>query len=79
MKTSKIALLCAAAFAAAAHAGTKTWTGAAGTLAWGTAGNWDPSGVPAETDDVVIDGAAVTATGSRRIPNTLTLLDGASV
>ena len=81
MKKLALALALAASGAATfvVCAETKTWTGAQGTSAWGTAGNWDPSGVPAETDDVVIDAAAVEATGSRRIPNSLTLLSGASV
>ena len=75
--TSLLSLL--ALLAAGAHAGTYTWTGAAGTSDYATAGNWDPSGVPGEGDDVIIDGVAVTKAGTQRIPNTLTLLNGASV
>ena len=79
MKKALLTIVAIAAATSILNAGTKTWTGGSGTDAWGTSGNWDPSGVPAETDDVVIDGVAVTATGSRRIPHTLTLLNGASV
>ena len=77
MKTTFPILL--SALALTASAGTKTWTGNAGTSNYGTAGNWDPSGVPAETDDVIIDGVAVEWSGSHRIPHTLTLLNGASL
>ena len=77
MKKATAFLLFFAAFAA--HAATKTWTGAAGTSDYATAGNWDPSGVPAEADDVIIDGVAVTKSGTQRIPHTLTLLNGASL
>jgi hypothetical protein len=75
--TSLLSLL--ALLAAGAHAGTYTWTGAAGTSDYAIAGNWDPSGVPGEGDDVIIDGVAVTKAGTQRIPRTLTLLNGASV
>ena len=40
--------------------------------------NWDLDRVPAETDDVVIDGAAVTVNGNYRIPASLTLQNGGS-
>ena len=33
---------------------TKTWTGASSTN-WGTAANWNPSGVPGDADEVVIN------------------------
>ena len=67
------------AFAAASLAAeTITWTGAAGTSNWTDAENWDLNREPRETDDVVIDGAAVSAAGDRRIPRSLTLLNDAS-
>src|SRR5882724_6125540 len=34
----------------------KTWDGSTGT--WSTAGSWSPTGVPADTDDVVLPGTA---------------------
>lgn len=67
MKTKSLAPLAAILLCAFAHAETKTWTGNAGTFDYATADNWDPSDVPAETDDVIIDGAAVTYNGSGRI------------
>ena len=79
MKKALLTILAIATATNILNAGTKVWTGNSGTDAWGTGGNWDPSGVPAETDDVIIDGVAVSATGSRRVPHTLTLLNGASV
>ncbi len=79
MKTKSLAPLAAILLCTQAHAGTKTWTGNAGTSDYATADNWDPSGVPAETDDVIIDGVAVTQSGNRRIPNSLTMLNGASL
>jgi hypothetical protein len=43
---------------------TKTWAGAAGAD-WSVAGNWSPSGVPAATDEVIInEGADVRVTAS---------------
>ena len=74
-------LLTIATFVAAItllNADTITWTGDAGTADYATAGNWDLNRAPAETDDVVIDGAAVTVNGSYRIPLSLTLQNGAS-
>lgn len=75
-------LLMIATFTAATtllNADTITWTGEAGTTDYATAGNWDLNRAPAETDDVVIDGAAVTTVaGSYRIPLSLTLQNGAS-
>ncbi len=67
-----------AALAANLIADTITWTGGAGTTDWTAAGNWDLNRAPMETDDVVISGAAVTASGSRRIPQSLTMSNGAS-
>ena len=57
---------------------TIPWTGGAGTIDYATAGNWDLNRAPAEADNVVIDGAAVTVNGSYRIPLSLTLQNGAS-
>ena len=74
-------LLMIATFTAAItllNADTITWTGGAGTDDYATAGNWDLNRAPAETDDVVIDGAAVTVAGNYRIPLSLTMLNGAS-
>ncbi len=79
MKATLFAATTAILLCAFAHADTVTWTGNAGTSDYATAGNWDLSRVPAETDDVVIDGAAVTKSGNQRIPNSLTLLNGASL
>ena len=67
MKTKILAPLAAILLCAFAHAETKTWTGNAGTFDYATADNWNPAGIPAETDDVIIDGAAVTYNGSGRI------------
>lgn len=67
MKTKSLAPLAAILLCAFAHAETKTWTGNAGTFDYATADNWNPAGSPAETDDVIIDGAAVTYNGSGRI------------
>lgn len=67
MKTKSLAPLAAILLCAFAHAETKTWTGNAGTFDYATADNWNPAGIPAETDDVIIDGAAVTYNGSGRI------------
>ena len=74
-------LLMIATFTAATtllNADTITWTGDAGTADYATAGNWDLNRAPAETDDVVIDGAAVTVAGNYLIPLSLTLQNGAS-
>ena len=74
-------LLMIAAFAAAINclnADPIVWTGGAGTGDYATAGNWDLDRAPAETDDVVINGAAVTVNGNYRIPLSLTLQNGAS-
>lgn len=79
MHTKTTAIATALALGAfATHAATITWTGNAGNTDYATAGNWDLSRAPAETDDVVIDGAAVTVNGNYRIPASLTLLNGAS-
>ena len=79
MKTNNLAPLAAILLCAFAHADTVTWTGNAGTSDYATASNWDLSRVPVETDDVIIDGVAVTQSGNRRIPNSLTMLNGASL
>jgi len=39
----------------------KTWNGGTGT--WATAGNWTPSGIPANTDDIFINAGSVTIAG----------------
>ena len=44
--------------AAAASAGVVTWDGGAGTSDWNDADNWNPTGVPGPTDDVIIDVAS---------------------
>ena len=76
-KTTAIATALALG-AFASHANTIMWTGGAGTDDYATAGNWDGGNVPAETDDVEINGATVTVNGNYRIPLSLTLLNGAS-
>ncbi len=64
----------------ALNADTITWTGGAGTTDYATAGNWDLNRVPAETDDVVIDGnVAVTRNNSNLVISSLTLSNGAEV
>ena len=64
----------------ALNADTITWTGGAGTTDYATAGNWDLDRVPAETDDVVIDGnVAVTRNNSNLVISSLTLSNGAEV
>ncbi len=79
MHTKTTAIATALALGAfASHAATITWNGGAGNTDYATAGNWDLNRAPAETDDVVIDGAAVTVNGNYRIPASLTLLNGAS-
>ena len=75
----RVVSLAIAAIAGQLVAGTYTWTGASGDNDYSKPGNWDPASVPGESDDVVIDGAAVTWSGTHRIPNTLTLLNGASL
>ncbi len=42
-----------------ARAATKTWDRGAATNNWGDANNWNPNGVPANTDDVVFDHSAL--------------------
>ena len=74
----KLISIAIASMTATLLADTITWTGGAGTADWATAGNWDLNREPLETDDVVIDGAAVTANGNRRIPQSLALQNGAS-
>lgn len=79
MNTKAWAATAAVLLCAQALAGTYTWTGSAGDGLWSTAGNWDQVAIPGETDDVIIDGAAVTKSGNQRIPNSLTLRNGASL
>ena len=43
-----------------AKAELKTWTGSAGDGVYQTAGNWDPVGVPAASDDILIKSGNVT-------------------
>lgn len=83
MKKILLAALVAATTATSLLADTITWTGNAKTTDYATAGNWDLNRVPAETDDVEIDGTmigdtAVTVNGNYRIPKSLTLSNGAS-
>ena len=78
MKKPLLTIATIAAAITLLNADTITWTGLAGTYAWTDAANWDLNRTPNETDDVVIDGAAVTADGNQRIPKSLTLLNNAS-
>jgi hypothetical protein len=39
-----------------------TWTGAAGSSDWGTAGNWDPQQVPTRDDDVLVNATSISPT-----------------
>ena len=48
---------------------TKTWIGTDG--AWGTAGNWSPSGVPVSSDDVYITSGSDNIDGSDQSAVTL--------
>src|SRR6267143_4757406 len=41
-----------------AHGGNKSWTGSISTD-WAIAGNWNPAGIPSDTDDVTIPSSAV--------------------
>src|SRR6266850_2490342 len=41
-----------------AHGGTKSWTGTVSTD-WSVSGNWNPAGVPTDTDNVTIPSSAV--------------------
>ena len=84
MKKALLAALSAIATATISFADTYTWTGDAGTSDYATAGNWNVDGSPAtdapsETDDVVIDGAAVTWDGTHYVPSVLTLQNNASL
>ncbi len=59
---------------------TKVWTGAPSSN-WSTAGNWDPSGVPAGSDNIAI-AAAVTVDANLSAPavcNNLTINTGGSL
>ena len=56
----------------------KTWIGPAEGGLWSTAGNWSPSGVPAATSLVRINGASVTVASSVTVSE-LTLNNGATL
>src|SRR6202171_3294913 len=56
---SAIAILGLLWLASTASAVTRTWTGAAGSD-WHDNNNWNPSGEPASSDDVVIPNSGVT-------------------
>ena len=60
-----------------AKAESYTWTGAT-DYDFHTATNWTPEGIPGETDEAEIDGAAVTVSGRHRLPASLKLKNGAS-
>ena len=70
MKNIALAATAATLLCAFAHAGTYTWTGAAGDGLWFSIANWDYDGAPATSspgntlngDNVVIDGAGVVVT-----------------
>src|SRR5260370_40418111 len=47
-------------FASTASAVTKTWTGGAADSNWLLDNNWNPSGQPASSDDVVVPNSGVT-------------------
>lgn len=76
MKKLMLMIMTALGFTALAE--TKTWTGGA-TGDWKEASNWTPEGVPATTDDVVIDGnVEVTWNSGDWSPNaTVTVSGGA--
>ncbi|MCB1126504.1 MAG: hypothetical protein KDM81_08420 [Verrucomicrobiae bacterium] len=63
---SALAVSLALSLSAGAVAGEKTWTGAVST-SWGVADNWDPVGVPAATDDLIIAGGTVALGGTRTV------------
>ena len=84
MKKPLLTIATIAAAITLLNAGTYTWTGGGQDNLWSTVSNWSESGTPAqyapgESDDVIIDGAAVTYNGSGRIPSSLTLQNGASL
>ncbi|MBQ2624890.1 MAG: hypothetical protein IJG18_07310 [Kiritimatiellae bacterium] len=84
MKKPLLTIATIAAAITLLNAGTYTWTGDGQDNLWSTVSNWSESGTPAqyapgESDDVIIDGAAVTYNGSGRIPSSLTLQNGASL
>src|SRR5438445_5810220 len=54
-KTLLLLSICTAQFA---YGGNKSWTGSISTD-WAVAGNWNPAGIPADTDDVTIPSSAV--------------------
>ena len=86
MRLKQLSLILAATgfSAATAFADTYTWTGGAGDSVYTTAGNWNVGDspvthAPSDTDDVVIDGAAVTWDGTHYVPSVLTLQNNASL
>jgi hypothetical protein len=59
-----------------AFAAAKTFTGAVDSN-WNTAGNWNPSGVPTSTDDVVINSGTVHLTGADGDARSISINTGA--
>ena len=59
-----------------AHAVTKTWNGSNGS--WNTAASWSPAGVPATTDDVVVNAGTVTLTASTTVASLSCASSGAA-
>ena len=84
MKTSMFIRVCAslligAGVIFAANGETKTWTNATEDGKWLTAGNWNPSGVPASTDDIIIENGTadfVASTTDLAIAGSLTIGNG---
>ena len=68
-----IALACASPAAAA----TKTWVG--GSAAWSDGASWSPAGVPAATDDVVIDSGTPEVSAADAAAGSIALADTASL
>ncbi len=61
---------------------TKTWTGALLINDWGQSGNWNPSGVPTSSDDVIIPGGLSRYPGTylnAGVCNNLTINNGGKV
>jgi hypothetical protein len=55
---SVLALAFSSMLSTVAHATTKTWVGGFSANDWFDGNNWNPVGVPAATDDVIINGTA---------------------
>jgi hypothetical protein len=53
------AAFCVGAMHTTAAAVTKTWDAGAGTANWTDATNWNPDGIPASPDDVILDNSSV--------------------